>query len=525
MINSSIFSRLLPAVLFLAGAASLVILVLPAGPAADAQTPDSPPAAAALPAGKTAHPTLDPVLFADWPTPKLALVLTGRLEGYIEPCGCSGKENMQGGLSRRDMLLTKLAADHWPVVALDVGNQVRRFGHQQEIKFGSTAEALKAMDYRAVGLGPNDLQLSSTDLLASIAPTGKQPPMFVSANAAVFAPDPKTLPLYQIIEAGGMKIGVTSVLGNEERAKVNNQDIQLQSADEALKQIMPKLQAEHCDLLVLLAEATKSETTDLAKKFPQFQIVVSSGGAEVPPKQATTLEGTSTQLIELGAKGMYAIVLGLYGGQGPDAIRYQRVPLDSRFGDSARMKRALASYQEQLKEKGLAELGAVPIGHPSGPAFVGSETCGECHTHAYAIWKKTPHATALDTLEHLDPPRQYDPECLSCHVTGWEPQKYFPFTGGYLSLEKTPQLAGNGCENCHGPGANHVAAESGAKKFTQVEQDNFRRQMRLSLKTEDGRRKVIDICLKCHDIDNSLEFKGGEAFDTYWPKVEHPGKD
>jgi hypothetical protein len=525
MKKPTFFSRLLPAALLFSAVVALAIIGLRVGPAAEAQTAGDGQSAADSQHHGQFHPSLDPVLFADWPRPKLALVLTGLLEGYIEPCGCSGKENMQGGLSRRDMLLKQLTADGWPIVPLDVGNQVRRFGRQQEVKFQATADALKTMGYRAIGLGPDDLRLSATELLASVAPVGNQPSPFVSANAALFAIDEKTLPRYQVIEAGGMKIGVTSVLGDEERGKVNNQDIQFQPAEEAVAAVLPKLQAAKCDVLVLLAEATKNESVALSKKFPQFQLVVTSGGAEVPPKEPTVVEGTGTRLIELGAKGMYAIVLGLYGGQGNDSIRYQRVPLDARFGDSPRMHEVLASYQDQLKQIGLEGLGLKPEAYPDGRKFVGSQACSECHTKAFAVWKKTPHSKALQTLVNLNPPRQYDPECLSCHVTGWEPQKFFPFAGGYWSAEKTPELAGNGCENCHGPGSDHVAAETGQIKASEADLERFRAQMRLSLKTDADRRKVIDICLKCHDVDNSIEFKGGDAFDTYWPKVEHHGKD
>ncbi len=74
-------------------------------------------------------------LFVGWPQPKLALVFTGRQYGYLEPCGCSGLENQKGGLVRRSTLLSQLAAKGWPVVPIDAGNQVRRFGRQSEIKF------------------------------------------------------------------------------------------------------------------------------------------------------------------------------------------------------------------------------------------------------------------------------------------------------------------------------------------------------------------------------------------------------
>ena len=44
-------------------------------------------------------------IFTDWPAPQAVLVITGELDGYIEPCGCTGKENQKGGLSRRQNFL------------------------------------------------------------------------------------------------------------------------------------------------------------------------------------------------------------------------------------------------------------------------------------------------------------------------------------------------------------------------------------------------------------------------------------
>jgi hypothetical protein len=95
-------------------------------------------------------------------------------------------------------------------------------------------------------------------------------------------------------------------------------------------------------------------------------------------------------------------------------------------------------------------------------------------------------------------------------VTGWKPQEIVPFQTGYVSVETTPHLKGNGCENCHGPGGGHVSAEAGPD---------------LALRSK--QRKVMRVvaddasCLKCHDLDNSPEFD----FSTYWPQVEHKGKD
>lgn len=470
-----------------------------------------------------------PPLFQGWPDPKVVLVLTGLLDGYMEPCGCSGKENLQGGLSRRDSFLGTLADKKWPVVPMDVGGIVKRFGKQSELKYQVImVDGLTKMGYKAIGFGPADLRLSAIELLPIVG--GGATPV-VSANIGLLQFDAQTVPYFKVIEAGGKKIGVTSIVGDEYRRPFVNaadgqsvdSDIKSKPADQAIAEVLPRLQAAKCDVLVLLSHATIAESQALAKKFPQFNVVVSAGGADVPPAEAAFVPGTKTRLIEVGHKGMYAIALGLYDDL--NQIRYERVPLDSRFDESKRMKQPMAGLQDGLKALGLEGLGVKPLQHLSGKTFVGSKVCGDCHTKAYAIWEQTPHAHALETLVKLDPSREFDPECISCHVTGWEPQKFYPFVGGYLSQAKTPLLAGNGCENCHGPGSKHAAAEAGEIKASDADVKRFRDEMRLSLATPESRRKAIDNCLQCHDIDNSIGFKNGDAFDAYWEKVKHKGKD
>jgi hypothetical protein len=147
------------------------------------------------------------------------------------------------------------------------------------------------------------------------------------------------------------------------------------------------------------------------------------------------------------------------------------------------------------------------------------------------VFEKTPHFHATDTLVKLDPPRQYDPECLSCHVTGWNPQEYFPYDSGFMGLKESPLMVGNGCENCHGPAASHVAAESGDETVSDAEMEALRAALRLKIKPNEGNvngatppqvtGKVVDMCMQCHDIDNSPDFD----FQKYWPEVKHVGKD
>jgi hypothetical protein len=454
-------------------------------------------------------------VFTDWPKPRAVLVLTGELDGYIEPCGCTGKENQKGGLSRRQNFLKSLGAAGWDVVPVDLGGQVKRFGRQTEAKFQSIVDGLRGMRYSAIGFGPGDLRLPAEELVAAVAAIGDQPTPFVSANVGLLGLDAAITPRFRVVEAGGLRIGITTVLGDDEAAKVRNDDIEVIPAATALATVAADLAKQRCDHQVLLSWAPAEQTKALAAKFPQFDIVATAGGADEPPRDLPTLPG-GARLVELGHKGMFAVAIGFFD-DASNPVRSQRVPLDARWGEADDMIALLATYQQKLETLGLAGLGIVPIRHPSGRRFAGSAACAECHQEAYEVWEGSGHAKALTTLEEAKPRRDGDPECLSCHVVGWAPQRFEPFEGGFLGMDKTPHLAHQGCENCHGPAAAHTAVERGDVRATEAERDRLRAEIRLTLGTPEGKQKVVNNCLECHDLDNSPHFD----FDEYWPAVEH----
>lgn len=463
-------------------------------------------------------------VFEGWPKPRVALVLTGLQQGYLEPCGCAGLENQKGGLSRRFALLNQLRSDRgWPLVTLDLGDLVRRYGREAEIKLHSTIDALAQMQYDAATFGPGDLRLPADNLLLAATDLSESSgtSRIVSANVGLFGHDSGILPPWRIVQREGLKFAVTAVLGETRAAGVKNEDIQVAAAAESLKQIVPQIEAAECDFNILLAQASLAQSRTLGQQFPLFDVVVSAGGADEPPRQPKTINGQDTMLVELGHKGMYAAVIGIYEDE--PRLRFQRVPLDARYQGGPEMRQLMASFQEELKSLGFAGLGLRGVVHPRGVdnpelgRFIGSAACGDCHAKAYAKWKTAGHGHATETLVKLTPPRQFDPECVSCHVTGWNPREYFPYQSGFQSIEQTPKLVGNGCENCHGPGAAHVRAE----KVRRAERDpalqeQLRLQMRLTKATAEEQS-----CRGCHDLDNSPEFN----FPAYWAKIEHPWKD
>lgn len=462
----------------------------------------------------------------DWEKPWLVFFVTGNQYGYLEPCGCTGLENQKGGVNRKDTLLSSLRQRGWNVVPLDAGNQVRRDGRQSEIKFHWTAHALREMGYAAAAFGKDDLNLTFDSTLVSILDADGGNQLFVSSNVS-FVPDfDLTHKVVTVPDSSGKmkKIGITSVLGDEYVKSVSNEYITITSVDKGLSKALKAIDQEGCDIKVLIAQASLDETRDIVKRFPQFDIVLTSGGFGEPTFRPETLPGIKTQIVQAGAKGMYAGIVGFFN-DASQPIRYQRIALSSQFADSPKMMTLFSKYQDELKAKSedsFQMLGLRPLTHPTQREFVGSDKCGECHTTAFDIWKNTPHHTATDSI--VEPPqralaRHFDPECISCHVTGWNPQKFYPYRTGFVSLELSKHLTGNGCENCHGPGSQHVAAEQGDIDSTREEMEEFRNQMRLTLE------RAQDKCLECHDIDNSPEFHKTGAFEEYWEKVKHYGKD
>src|SRR6187551_1282567 len=67
---------------------------------------------------------------------------------------------------------------------------------------------------------------------------------------------------------------------------------------------------------------------------------------------------------------------------------------------------------------------------------------------APAIWKRSPHANAYETL--VKDHKQFNLDCVSCHVSGYEKP-------GGSTVTHVLGLTDVQCEVCHGPGSLHVA--------------------------------------------------------------------
>ena len=113
-----------------------------------------------------------------------------------------------------------------------------------------------------------------------------------------------------------------------------------------------------------------------------------------------------------------------------------------------------------------AELGISGVEEASVPEaeYVGSAACGRCHEGAYETWRQTEHARSFKALfseaayamdlagtgATVGGPAK-NGICLSCHATGHGAPAAYRQPGFRMAH-------GVGCEKCHGPGRDHVAA-------------------------------------------------------------------
>ena len=511
----------------------------PAGPPAAVKDGDPSPHGDA-PSAKAA--TAKPPAFTAWPAPAAVLVLTGEGHGYLEPCGCT--ENQSGGVARRSDLFKQLRGRGWAAAGLDVGGTVERTRKQTEFKFVAMTDALRKMGYKALGLGPEELRLQPAFLLGQHAPseTPGEGLAFLGSNEMFFGVPESELPggpkRLTVFEIGGVKVGVAMVVGESRQRGIfpegAGSDVAFTPPAEALAGVVKDLEAAGTGLNVLLSYADLDESRRLAEQFPQFAAVVSTGGPEDPRREPETVG--KTLLVTVGHKGKHAGVLGVYPKDAKQPLRYDLVDLSKdRFRHDTAMDEVMREYQQTLRDNLSAVFADLPEGYPPGEGtYVGAAKCGECHKQAFAKWKTTKHAGAYESLAEGRPgfegswvARAHDPECLSCHVTGWNPQEAYPYVAGFLPREIAAErnephrfdlLKGQQCENCHGPGSGHVATferwNKNPRSVTPAEQAAAKAAVKVHLAT--AKRSL---CIGCHDLDNDPHFD----FDTYWPKVQHTG--
>lgn len=473
------------------------------------------------------------VRFQGWERPELALVLTAQQHGYILPCGCSRPQ--VGGLERRYNFIESLKGRGWPVLPLDLGDIAQRHGPQNLpnvqglIKYRYSLEAMKEIGYFGVGIGEYEAQLPLDSALAEFFLNNENKPPFALAANVLQKDDlvPGTIHNWKVTKPEGsrLSVGVIGAVGPSVEASIKDPKIKFGPNNKVLPQTTAEMRSKEApDLRVLLYQGTLAEAKILAERLTDFHIILCLS-IEDEPSALPTMVG-DTMIVAVGHKGKYVGVVGVFRDKaGKPSFRYQLVGMTEEFltpDDQEKnhpIQKLMEDYTRELKasdylSKYSQTRHPIQIDYPEA-TYVGSDKCKRCHAEAYAVWEKTPHAHAHDTLVDATKPslRQFDGECIVCHVVG------FGYKGGFTSEEATPKLKHVGCESCHGPGSAHVKDQYDEKLHALM--NPFKEKPGETPAQKSKRLLQSDqACQKCHDVDNDVHWNFAEK----WPKIAHPTK-
>ncbi len=406
----------------------------------------------------------------------LVVLVSGDTEGWIVPCGCAS--NQSGGLPRRDTCIERLRAKSKIVVA-DVGGAAGGSSEYDRLRLEAIArgEILSGIDAHNIGaseaaLGPNYLRELARRLELPL----------VSANTSDSDGKPIAPPL-RIIQRAGRRVALIGVLAECHAS----QSIRVGPPGRAVLDALDQLAGQY-DAAVVLAYLPEEELRELAETLPEVDAIIGgpTGQPILPVAVGPTLLASATN------KGKFLVRLDAPAAGTTERWSGSIVELSDQFDDHPRQLANLNGFREELTRADFSpertsfvqSLGA----NLAGRRIAGTESCRECHTRDCEVWDASAHARAWKSLQ--DTGAHVDPECQRCHTTG------YGLPGGFVSVARSRNRTGVGCESCHGRSQAHV-------------DDPERRTTRFA--------RADTSCIACHDHENSPEFE----YDPYWAKVRH----
>jgi nucleotide-binding universal stress UspA family protein len=163
----------------------------------------------------------------------------------------------------------------------------------------------------------------------------------------------------------------------------------------------------------------------------------------------------------------------------PAVATFSQIPVTCRGKSDDDTLKSMRDYTAWVATENKKRFTGVeaPPAKKGERSYVGIKECAECHEEAVEFWQGTHHANAYETLERDN--KQFDLTCVSCHVTG------FRKPGGSEVVE-LKGLDDVQCEQCHGPGSEHIEDPS----------------------PENIQREAPDsVCAQCHTPEHSDTFE------------------
>lgn len=398
----------------------------------------------------------------------VTVFLTGNELGQLKPCGCSGGQ--LGGFDRRSAVLNSVPAAERLIV--DTGMFVDGDSQQELIKFNIVIQALGLLNYDVVNLTAEDIEIAKNlglldnidSIFNVISPLG-----LADANVpAKFTRE---------IRLKGKTIIVTVATFDAEST---------QASTEQIRKLFP-LHLSLPTVNILILNHCDSSLLDFFKEQRIVDCLVCPSESDEP-----TVVGEQKGkplIVSVGRFGKYVGRLQIRAVMSSDDLEFtfSAVPVAEALPLDESLVQLYKTYQYWVKDENLLEKQPRFV-LPDGLEYVGSKSCLPCHEYEYQKWSSKAHAHAVATLEKIG--SAFDPECVICHVVGAE------YQSGFISLLDTPHLKDVGCENCHGPGSEHISTAG-------------------AVETTEPKSKCID----CHTPEQSAEYAGNE--NLYFKKIIH----
>ncbi|MCY3722843.1 MAG: multiheme c-type cytochrome [Candidatus Poribacteria bacterium] len=370
--------------------------------------------------------------------PSVVILYTGGTKSHLEPCGCYQEQS--GGLPRRAYLVSEIRKHGIPALLVDAGDI---FDGTEDIDFQRSQvnlKAMSAMGYDAIALNQNDRNYGDAYLIEQRAAASF--PFLGENGIYTQAAVVKTV--------GELSIVLTST---STESDLPNADVSIALGTH------PSEQLSNTDILISPERMEHRQRTDR------------------PLWVGSTSEGKTLGFLALwvNADGKlsrhHAAQLALTGDVPEDeSVRQLLTDFYQKAAQSSEHKPLFAEQRlEQDPQNG----------------YVSATACQRCHEQEYLQWSATRHAFAFETL--LKKERYFDPNCVSCHTTG------FGYQTGFQIGDETSAFKGVQCETCHGPGKQHVG---------NPKKSNIRSGEDTSL------------CLTCHDTKHSPGFTEVVALHT-----------
>jgi hypothetical protein len=413
---------------------------------------------------------------------RIAIIFTNNTNGILENCGCPG--NPLGGVDRRSTLIKQLRQKvRGDKLLVDSGDLLSSIGFAEKDRY--VLRAYKLMDYDAVGIGDqefsNGVKFFEQEVLSLGLP-------LVSASLSKTATSEHYAPSFIVKTVNNVKVAITSVISSdpfEVMAKEKSEGVEVEEFKNALTNVITELKSK-ADIIVLLSHLGYVKDVGVAEAFPEISVIVGSHSQTllVEPE----LHG-NTVIVQAGKNGEHVGLLEL------EIDRYSKkvlslkgnvAPLLKDISGDPKLKAVLTDYQ-RFVESGFQDTCMYMSPIPNDFVVVENVVCQHCHLEQTYKWHLTKHARAYQTIMHDG--RTSDPECLSCHTTGYcRPD-------GFLRKPFTKHFAGVGCVECH-----------------QVKESHFEL---FSKETVEPVSAIV--CERCHNAERDPDFN----FEKYVEQVNH----